>query len=156
MQISKTRSRNQQGTRNEKLLFKSANFQYQKHNDSIMLVGNLQLFQNYQNEPDKPINITLLQKTKNEQNEKQETGNSVAIYPNPINDLFNVSITMQQETKAIFTIYTQTGKQVFQHNQHLQKGKQIIPINVKLSQGVYIIKINTEKETISRVLIKAN
>ena len=139
------------------LSFQSANFQYQKHNDRIMLVGSLQLFNNYQNEPDKPINITLLQQKINQKNKDyQNTKNSVIIYPNPINNLFNIAIETAKESNASFIIYTQDGKKVFQQNQYLKKGKQTILINASLSKGVYIIKINTIDETISRVLIKAN
>ncbi len=64
------------------ILFKSARLKAELRGDSFYLCGNLILFDNYNNEPDKPIYLELMQ--------KQKGGIPIAIYNqdnivNPLN-----------------------------------------------------------------------
>lgn len=153
-QFSSTKTKSKQ---KEVLQFLSGVFQLQKNKDSVKLVGTLQLFNVNNNEPHKPINLILTKlSTVENDNAKGHTINELNIFPNPVNNNFNISINAAQATKANISLHTQQGNIVYKAAQPLQKGKQTFSVNASLNNGVYILKVETATQTISRVILKTN
>jgi hypothetical protein len=76
-------------------------------------------------------------------------------YPNPTTNRASVNITLPQETRVVFSLYSIDGKQVISQVYTLDQGNQRIDIDVaSMPAGSYIGIFQTDKETINRKLIK--
>ncbi len=77
--------------------------------------------------------------------------NTISIYPNPTNGLLNVSIINKTSDMNLIEIYDSMGKLVVKEN--LVNDLSSINVN-HLSNGIYFIKIKTDKEFITKRIIK--
>jgi hypothetical protein len=83
---------------------------------------------------------------------KFDVGN---FFPNPTRNLTSINITLPQETRMVFTLYSIDGKIMFSDVYNLGNGNQRIDVDVaKLPAGSYIGIFQTDSETINRKLIK--
>ncbi len=74
--------------------------------------------------------------------ENHDSNTSLALYPNPVHDVLNVSINNHLPANTIITISDMQGR-VIKEEKISQSNSSIIPINVSaLSQGVYLLKMD--------------
>ena len=80
----------------------------------------------------------------------------VKVYPNPLNNLLNVSYTLPISGKVLLEIYDYTGKLLIRKDMgSLNKGNHIDQLNTtKLSSGIYVLTIKGEQSIISKKIIK--
>ena len=80
----------------------------------------------------------------------------VKVYPNPLNNLLNVSYTLPISGKVLLEIYDYTGKLLIRKDMgSLNKGNHIDQLNTtKLSSGIYVLTIKGEQSSISKKIIK--
>jgi len=82
---------------------------------------------------------------------------AVGIYPNPIRNIANLSIDLEQDSNATITINDASGKQVQSIQMPLFKGSNNKKINMgTLASGSYILKVQTASETETISVVKAN
>lgn len=73
--------------------------------------------------------------------------NSFNLYPNPVNDRFNIDIDLKESANVDISIVNSLGQNVYQSNTSINKGKNTISINSgNLEHGVYFIIISSENE----------
>lgn len=78
---------------------------------------------------------------------------SVLFFPNPTNDILNISFDLQNETKI--RIVDLTGKIVAETKTENSKGKTIQHINISaLSKGIYFVNLQNEGKIYSKKFIK--
>ncbi|MEX2589847.1 MAG: T9SS type A sorting domain-containing protein, partial [Chitinophagales bacterium] len=73
--------------------------------------------------------------------------NAISIYPNPNDGQFNLSVDMEQATKALFTLVDLSGKVIYEEELTLNQGNTTRNYDFDLlSAGVYLVKLTTEKD----------
>ena len=80
----------------------------------------------------------------------------VKVYPNPLNNLLNVSYNLPISDKVLLEICDYTGKLLIRKDLgSLNKGNHIDQLNTtKLSSGIYVLTIKGEQSSISKKIIK--
>ncbi len=69
--------------------------------------------------------------------------NSINLYPNPVKDNLNISLSSIKSENTSLQIFNSTGQLVLQQNIDLINGQNNINLNVNhLNQGIYILRIN--------------
>jgi hypothetical protein len=84
--------------------------------------------------------------------------NSISVYPNPCNDLVNVSFILKETTVMDVEMTDITGKmvKVLLHSQQ-QAGPHTHFFDLKgIASGIYFLKISSEKNVLSQKLITVN
>lgn len=77
------------------------------------------------------------------------------LFPNPTNDVLNVSLTMKMSESVNFTVINSIGQEVMNVTETLSEGNQQTTLNVSnLAAGVYILNINTEGGSTQRKFVK--
>ncbi|MCW3107661.1 MAG: type sorting protein [Segetibacter sp.] len=72
-----------------------------------------------------------------------ENKNAFSIYPNPVRDYLNISLTSDSRTNKNVTVFDNTGRAVLRQIIPVQKGPNSIRLNLpKLAKGVYYLKID--------------
>ncbi|MFN7116561.1 MAG: T9SS-dependent M36 family metallopeptidase [Saprospiraceae bacterium] len=79
----------------------------------------------------------------------------VALYPNPADDLVNISITATQATEnAAIRILGTDGRLISQQNINLLSGNQTIPLRIhQLTAGFYLVEVKTADSIITKKMI---
>ncbi len=80
----------------------------------------------------------------------------VVIYPNPVNDILNISLPLQnvKENNLSITIYSITGQQIY-FKQYEKVSNKHIEIDISnISEGVYFVKLNNNNKLIMKRIIK--
>lgn len=82
--------------------------------------------------------------------------NNVIIYPNPTNEILNVSLEFQNSSNTTLFIYDTQGKLIANPNLGIKnKGEQNFTINISnLPKGMYLLKIVSENNSITKKFIK--
>lgn len=76
-------------------------------------------------------------------------------FPNPVNDILNVSFEMMEREAINISLSSMTGQTVITQSQTFTNGKQNVQMNLSdLPQGVYILSISNNKEAISKKVVK--
>ena len=78
------------------------------------------------------------------------------VYPNPVLNILNVEIDMEQGSKCSFEIYSIAGKLISAQAASMNAGSNLISINTsELAQGTYILKIeNSANQTMQSLFVK--
>ena len=76
---------------------------------------------------------------------------NLKVYPNPLNSGNTVNLSFGQPITAKVTLYSITGKEVFNDNIKSQDRKDI---NVStLSNGIYMLKVSTDNTSVTRKVV---
>lgn len=80
----------------------------------------------------------------------------VRVYPNPFNDVLNISIPSTTEQDAVLNIYSISGQQVIKRNLSLEKGSNTFEWNetMNLEAGYYMYTIHTATKQYSGKVLK--
>lgn len=135
--------------RKQRLVFKRAWFTSVQTSDSFYLNGNLELYNTYTREIEKPVTIRLARAGKGGEVIEHQ---AISVYPNPISHSFTVSFTVAKSGPVKIGIYNAQGQLVYTKIAEItNKGNQVITIDADLkTTGIYILKLsgNTINESI--------
>ena len=89
---------------------------------------------------------------------KSNAGNSMTVFPNPVNDKATILFTAQAESKYTFLISDMPGKTYERRDMTAQKGQNKLTVDMsKYANGTYLISLVDEKGyIITRKLVKTN
>jgi TPR repeat protein len=127
----------------QKLVFRKAQFTNTIKADSMYLHGSLQLFNTSTRETEKPLQINLAKQQTPALNIEYLTSN-ITVYPNPVSHSFTVGFTLSKAGAVKINIYNTGGQLIYtQLTEPLQAGKQVISIDKDVKQaGIYILHIS--------------
>ena len=78
--------------------------------------------------------------------------NSIALYPNPNNGSFNLSINSRSNEKCKISITDLLGRIIYSQNQQIISGENFIPLIID-NNGVYLVNIANENLNITKKVI---
>lgn len=135
-------------------LFKNARLQTLNYQDTQYLAGNLQLWSVRQNEPEKPMYISLI---KNKQNSTASLlkSESLVVYPNPFNDSFSFNLNVKEKTTVDIALYSMAGTALYIEKLVVPAGNHSHTIAVNVADGSYVLKVNYGNKSESTIVIKS-
>lgn len=134
--------------------FREAKLQLVQSQESLFLVGNLQLYNIKERENEKPMYLILEQKQATT-SDVPEIISSVLIYPNPVINDFNLSFDLAKAADVTMKIYNMAGRELYNEQwRNLEQGKQIKTLNLNAPSGYYILKLIYGNEVKTTLLIK--
>lgn len=137
-------------------LFKNARLQNIIFKDSSYLAGNIQLWSVRQNEPEKPMYISLVKKNKNTIDTKTELANdNLVVYPNPFTNSFSFNLSLSEQSTVAIAFHTITGVVLYTEKLVLPAGNHSHTITINVPSGAYFLKVNYGKEHESTIVIKS-
>lgn len=134
--------------------FSNAKLQLLQTEESLFLVGNLQLYNIKERENEKPMYL-ILEKKQAKTTEVPEVISSVIIHPNPVVTDFNLSFDLAQAADVTMSIYYMTGRELYSEQwKNLEQGKQTKTLDLNAPSGYYILKLIYGNEVKTTLLIK--
>lgn len=136
--------------------FKEAQLQLIQTNESLFVVGNLQLYNIKERENEKPMYLILEKKQAPVTvTRESEILSKVVVYPNPFVSSFELSFDLTETTDVTASIYSLTGNQLYttQWN-NLEQGIQKKNISLNVPSGYYVLHLNYGQQVKSLILIK--
>lgn len=138
-------------------LFKNARLQNIVYKDSVFLAGNIQLWSVRQNEPEKPMYVSLVKKNTNTiiDAKTEITSDNLVVYPNPFNNNFSFNLSLTEQSDVAITLHTMTGTVLYTEKLALPAGNHSHTITVNVPSGAYLLKVNYGKVHQSTIVIKS-
>ncbi|MDR7211869.1 T9SS type A sorting domain-containing protein [Flavobacterium piscis] len=134
--------------------FKEARLQLLETNESLFIVGNLQLFNIKEQENEKPMYL-ILERKEGQSNENKELFSSVVIHPNPVVTDFNLSFDLSRDVDTTLSIYYITGRELYREQWNgLTAGQQTKTISLNAPAGYYLLRLTYGTEVKTTLLIK--
>lgn len=134
--------------------FKDAKLQLLQADESLFMVGNLQLYNIKERENEKPMYL-ILEKKHDKTSDAQNIISSVIIYPNPVVNDFNLSFALAKPADVDARIYNSTGRELYhQQWKNLEEGTQTRSLNLNAPAGYYILRLTYGTEVKTTILIK--
>lgn len=136
--------------------FKEAQLQLLQTNESLFLVGNLQLFNIKERENEKPMYLILEKKQETTiTTEDSAILSKILIYPNPFNSSFELSFDLTETTNVTASVHSLSGQTLFttQWNK-LDQGTQNKTISLNVPTGYYLLRLTYGNEVKTSILIK--
>lgn len=147
--------------------FKNAKLQWQTIEDSLVLSGTIQMWDNYSNEPQNVqyIYLTKYKSTQSKQKIKllnddgteMKNISKLTVYPNPFERVVNIEFENKALQKIEISILNADGKTVYKKDLGLlQQGAYSFAAepNDNLSAGVYVLKFQSGTNTKTIKLVK--
>lgn len=133
--------------------FKQARLQLLETEESLFIVGNLQLFNTKERENEKPMYLIL--EKKQDTTENHEIISSVVIHPNPVVNNFNLSFTLAQDADITLSIYNISGTPLYNEQWYnVAAGQQTKTLNLNAPPGYYLLRLTYGSEIKTTLLIK--
>lgn len=137
-------------------LFKEARLQNIIYKDSSYLTGNIQLWSVRQNEPEKPMYISLVKNNKNTVDTKTAlASDDLVVYPNPFANSFSFNLSLNEQSTVNIALHSITGTVLYTEKLVLPTGNHSHTITVNLPSGAYFLKINYGNKRKSTIVIKS-
>ncbi len=134
--------------------FKDAKLQLLQTDESLFIVGNLQLYNIKERENEKPMYL-ILEKKQVRTSGTQEIISSVSIYPNPVLSDFNLSFNLAKPADIEASIYYSTGRELYRQQwKNLEEGTQTKSLTLNVPPGYYILRLTYGTEIKTTILIK--
>lgn len=134
--------------------FKDAKLQLLQTDESLFMVGNLQLYNIKERENEKPMYL-ILEKKQAKTSEIQDIISSVVIYPNPVVSDFNLSFDLAKPADVEVSIYYSTGRQLTRQQwKNLEQGTQTKSLTLNVPAGYYILRLTYGTEVKTTIIIK--
>lgn len=134
--------------------FKNAQLQLLKTEESLFLIGNIQLYNIKERENEKPMYL-ILEKKQNKSAEIQEIISAVTVYPNPFASSFELRFDLATTANVTVSIHSISGQLLSTTQwQHLKQGVQTKTISLNAPSGYYVLRLNYGQEVKSTLLIK--
>ncbi len=134
--------------------FKEAKLQLLQTDESLFIVGNLQLYNIKERENEKPMYL-ILEKKQAKTSEVTEIISSVVIHPNPVVTDFNLSFDLAQAADVTMSIYYITGRELYSEQwNNLKQGTQTKTLALNAPSGYYLLHLTYGNEVKTTLLIK--
>lgn len=134
--------------------FREAKLQLLETDESLFIVGNLELYNTREREKERPMYL-ILDKKQEKSSENKEVFSSVAIYPNPVVSEFNLSFDLAKDIDATMSIYYITGRELYREQWNgLRAGKQTKTLVLNAPPGYYVLRLTYGTEVKTTILIK--
>ncbi|RVT71968.1 T9SS type A sorting domain-containing protein [Flavobacterium sufflavum] len=136
--------------------FKEAKLQLLQTEESLYLVGNLQLFNIRERENEKPMYLILEKKqAQTTVTVASEILSKVVVYPNPFSSSFELSFDLTESTNVTASVHSLSGQMLFttQWN-NLNPGAQNKTISLNAPSGYYLLHLTYGTEVKTSILIK--
>lgn len=136
--------------------FKEAQLQLLQTDESLFLVGNLQLYNIKERENEKPMYLILEKKhNQTEITTESEILSKVVVYPNPFSSSFDLSFDLVQTTDVTASIHSLTGNLLYTTKwNNLEQGTQKKNISLNAPSGYYVLRLTYGQEVKTTILIK--
>lgn len=122
--------------------------------ESLFLIGNLQLYNIKEGENEKPMYL-ILEKKQAQTSEVPEMISSVIIHPNPVVTNFNLSFDLAKEADVKMSIYYLTGRELYSEQwKNLEQGTQTKTLSLNAPSGYYLLHLTYGNEVKTTLLIK--
>ena len=80
---------------------------------------------------------------------------NMSLYPNPVSDNLNISMSFTKAAPVIINIMNITGQVIYTEKTSSEGRQNVISINTSsLSSGLYFVQINYDGQNISRKFVK--
>ncbi len=136
--------------------FKEAKLQLLQTDESLFLVGNLQLYNIRERENEKPMYLILEKKQAQiTVTAASEVLSKVVVYPNPFSSSFDLSFDLTQTTNVTASVHSLSGQTLFttQWN-NLSQGAQNKQISLNAPSGCYLLRLSYGQQIKTTILIK--
>lgn len=134
--------------------FKEAKLQLLQTDESLFIIGNLNLYNIKERENERPMYL-ILDKKQKKNSSANEIFSSVVIYPNPVVSDFNLSFDLAKDVDATMSIYYITGRELYREQwNNLSAGKQTKTIALNAPAGYYLLRLTYGNEVKTTLLIK--
>ena len=89
-------------------------------------------------------------------NNRVATAIGISVYPNPVTDRANVSVTLKKAANATVQIFDGSGKLISTRKLSLQKGNNMFSAGEVLDHGsgIYMIRVVTEEEVYNARVVR--
>jgi uncharacterized protein len=141
----------------KKYSFKEAQLQLVENQDDLYIVGNLQLYDIKESEPEKPMYLILTRKNDHLLPEDaQHIVSQLLVYPNPVTTgQFNLYFDLAQQTPITVKIYDLMGLQHYEQQLTTTgTGQQEQAINFNAPAGNYVLNLYYGSYVLRTILIK--
>lgn len=141
----------------KKYTFRKAQLQLVENQDDLYIVGNLQLYDIQQNEPEKPIYLILTRKNDHLlPQDAEHTVSQLLVYPNPVTTgQFNLYFDLAEQTPIRVKIYDLMGVQHYEQQLTTTgTGQQEQAINFTAPRGNYVLNLYYGSHVLRTILIK--
>ena len=155
-----------------RLRFKNASLQLVSITDSVYLAGNIHLYSNTYNEPEKPMYVILTKlpsklskveksdvfakskvNTPADLNIESDVINLLA-YPNPFRNSCNIAFNLEKDGVVTIKLADLSGRVLYHKKEQFSKGKHTSVLNTSLSTGSYILYLSANNKMEQTILIK--
>ncbi|MEO8236544.1 MAG: T9SS type A sorting domain-containing protein [Flavobacterium sp.] len=134
--------------------FKEAKLQLLQTDESLFIIGNLNLYNIKERENERPMYL-ILDKKQEKTSSTNEMFSSVVIYPNPVVSDFNLSFDLAKDINATMSIYYITGRELYREQWNgLAAGHQTKTIALNAPPGYYLLRLTYGNEIKTTLLIK--
>ena len=83
------------------------------------------------------------------------TGKSIKVFPNPVEDLVNVQLELEENIALDISVINLLGNVIISENKNLNQGVNTLTINIKdLPAGIYFLNLKDDRNMISKRIIK--
>jgi hypothetical protein len=134
--------------------FKDARLQVITYKDSSYIAGNLQLWSVRQNEPEKPMYISLV-KTKKTTTITSLKNDNLVVYPNPFSNSISFNLSLKEQSTVNIALYSMTGTVIYTEKLVLPAGDHNHTITVSVPSAAYMLKVNYGNSSKSTIVIKS-
>lgn len=87
--------------------------------------------------------------------ELPELASTLKIYPNPVADVANLSLELEEATTASISIYSATGQRLQQYQEQLGLGNNQLTYDLsQLAAGHYVLEVSNGQKASTRMLVK--
>ena len=85
---------------------------------------------------------------------EQSLINALNVFPNPTEELVNVTLLSKEELNGDISMYNVVGQLIFKSDLHIKNGTNQIIINVSaFNKGIYFLRINTTKSILTKNIL---
>lgn len=136
--------------------FKEAKLQLLQTEESLFLLGNLQLFNIREQENEKPMYLILEKKqVQTAVTQASEILSKVVVYPNPFSSSFDLSFDLVQTTDVTASIHSLNGNLLYTTQWNgLAAGQQTKALSLNAPTGYYLLRLTYGNEVKTSILIK--
>ncbi|HET6991346.1 MAG TPA: T9SS type A sorting domain-containing protein [Bacteroidia bacterium] len=87
-------------------------------------------------------------------NETQANQNNLNVYPNPAENLLNVSFNLENSSSVKIQLFDISGKLIEEFNPNCSIGENTIPLNLEgIERGIYFVRLVSDKGTDNRKIV---
>ncbi len=137
--------------------FKDARLQLNAKDDSVFLSGNVDVYSEQMQEPEKPITLVLVRVAdKPVKAADVQEGILLSVYPNPFTDVLNVSFALSRPRKVNTLLYDMEGRLVYSNPAGaLQAGAYRLDLQPgSITPGAYVLVLQYDSQKQSVNVIK--